>query len=75
LPIGNIPQQSLQGATYPGPKLKGEYRLVTVFTRNGQITTNDNVFFDNPLAPQNGPGTYNAGFPFLQAQQGITGGR
>jgi prepilin-type N-terminal cleavage/methylation domain-containing protein len=75
LPIGNIQQVPGQAQTpYNGPKLKGEYRLVTVFTRNGQVTTNDNVLFDNPLAPQNGQ-TYNASLPYLQAQQGITGGQ
>ncbi len=75
LPIGNILQ--IPGVTpipYPGPKLKGEYRLVTVFTRNGQIATNDNVPFDNPAAPQNGQ-NYNPSLPFLQAQEGITGGQ
>jgi len=74
LPIGNIAQQLLQGAPYPGPKLKGEYRLVTVFARNGQISTNDNALFDNPLAPQNGQ-AYNANFPYLQAIEGIAGGQ
>jgi prepilin-type N-terminal cleavage/methylation domain-containing protein len=74
LPIGTIQQQLLQGQTYSGPKLKGEYRLVTVFSRNGQVTTNGDVFFDNPLAPQNGT-AYNPNLPFLQAQQGITGGQ
>ncbi len=76
LPIGNILQIPGQSPTpYNGPKLKGEYRLVTVFTRNGQVATNDNVLFDNPLAPQNGPGKYNVSLPFLQAQEGISGGQ
>jgi len=75
LPVGLIPQQLLQGGTYPPvPRIKGEYRLVTVFSRSGQITTNDNVPFDNPTAPQNGS-SYNFNFPFLQAQQGIAGGQ
>jgi hypothetical protein len=75
LPIGNILQIPGTAPTpYPGPKLKGEYRLVTVFTRNGQVATNDNALFDNPLAPQNGQ-SYNVSLPFLQAQEGITGGQ
>ncbi len=75
LPVGNIQQIPGQAQTpFPGPRIKGEYRLVSVFTRNGQVTTNDNVLFDNPLAPQNGQ-TYNASLPFLQAQQGIAGGQ
>ncbi|MGO9470583.1 MAG: prepilin-type N-terminal cleavage/methylation domain-containing protein [Isosphaeraceae bacterium] len=74
LPIGNILQIPGQAPTpYNGPKLKGEYRLVTIFTRNGQVATNENVLFDNPLAPQNGQ-SYNVSLPFLQAQEGISGG-
>jgi hypothetical protein len=74
LPIGNIQQASGQAATtFLGPRLKGECRLVTVFSRNGQVATNDNVLFDNPSNPQNPP-NYNASLPFLQAQQGIAGG-
>jgi type II secretory pathway pseudopilin PulG len=77
LPVGNIQQQLLQGAQLPAnvPELKGEYRLVTLFARTGQVVTNDNVFFDNPINPQAGPNNYNPSFPFLQAQQGITGGQ
>jgi len=76
LPIGNVQQVPGQAPT-PLPdalKLKGEYRLVTVFTRNGQVATNDNVLFDNPLAPLSGV-NYNNNLPFLQAQQGIAGGQ
>jgi len=69
LPIGVIQQTPGQPPPYPGPRIKGEYRLVTVFTRNGQVVTNDNVPFDNPAAPRSG--TYNASLPFLEAQQGV----
>ncbi len=71
LPIGNIKQQlALPGNPYPSQLLlTGEYRIVTLFTRTGQITTNDNVEFDNPLNPANGS-TYNPGYPFLAASQG-----
>ena len=47
------------GTPYTGTTLKGEYRIVTLFTRTGQITSNDNVQFDNPANPANG--TYNPG--------------
>ena len=56
-----------------GAELKGEYRLVTLFTRTGQITTNETVPFDNPLNPAAGTGTYNTNLPFMAAQQGIRG--
>jgi hypothetical protein len=49
--------------------LQGEYRIVSLFTRTGQITTSDDVKFDNPLNPANGT-TYNPGYPFLAAEQG-----
>jgi len=47
LPVGNI-QQRLLSTPYTGAQLKGEYRLVTLFARTGQITTADDVQFDNP---------------------------
>ena len=75
LPVGNIKQQLvLSGTPYTGPALQGEYRIVTLFTRTGQITSNDNVEFDNPVNPANGK-TYNPGYPFLATEQGTRGGR
>ncbi len=75
LPIGNV-NQALSSPTipYPGQSLQGEYRIVTLFTRTGQITTNDNAQFDNPLSPANGT-TYNPLYPFLSTEQGSKGSR
>jgi hypothetical protein len=74
LPLGNIRQQLINPAVpYSGPSLKGEYRVVTLFTRTGQITTNDNPQFDNPVNPANGT-TYNPGYPFLAIEQGSSRG-
>jgi prepilin-type N-terminal cleavage/methylation domain-containing protein len=77
LPIGNI-RQELVVANNPYPSrllLQGEYRIVSLFTRTGQVTSNDNVQFDNPLNPVNGQ-VYNPGYPFLATEQGtIAGGR
>jgi hypothetical protein len=77
LPVGNIRQQLINPATpYSGPSLKGEYRIVTLFTRTGQITTNDNPQFDNPVNPANQVTlVYNPGYPFLATQQGSRGGQ
>lgn len=75
LPIGTI--QRVPGAAnvpYSGSVIKGEYRLVSFFSRTGQITTNGDVFFDNPANPQNGT-SYNPNIPYLEVQQGISGGR
>ena len=74
LPIGTI--QRVPGSVnvpYNGPQIKGEYRLVSFFARTGQITTNSDVFFDNPANPQNGT-IYNPSIPYLEVQQGINGG-
>ena len=44
LPVGNIQQQlAARAIRTTGPALQGEYRIVTLFTRTGQITSNDNV--------------------------------
>ena len=71
LPVGNITQTLANGTA---SALKGEYRIVTLFTRTGQIISNDNVQFDNPANPANGK-TYNPLYPFLPTQQGTKGGR
>jgi hypothetical protein len=64
---------SISGSSVSYSPLKGEYRLLTLFTRTGILTTNDNVPFDNPAQPANGT-SYNVNMPFIQAQQGIVGG-
>ena len=70
LPVGTINQQLIQPANpYTGPSLHGEYRIVSLFTRTGQITTSDHVQFDNPMAPASGT-TYNPGYPFLAVERG-----
>ncbi|MDG3003326.1 prepilin-type N-terminal cleavage/methylation domain-containing protein [Paludisphaera mucosa] len=54
--------------------LKGEYRIVTLFTRSGQITTNEVADFD--LVPGNyNTAAYNPSAPFFKAQQGVRGGQ
>ena len=53
-------------AATPGlPYLKGELRIVTLFSRSGQITTNENPTFN----------VLNVNQPFLEAQQGVSGGQ
>jgi prepilin-type N-terminal cleavage/methylation domain-containing protein len=56
-----------------GGAIKGEYRLVTLFSRTGQITTNEDVHFDTTGNIQGG--SFNTNLPFLQAQQGVRGGQ
>jgi prepilin-type N-terminal cleavage/methylation domain-containing protein len=58
---------------FRGLALKGEYRLVSLLTRTGNITTNENPAFDNPAAPANGS-AYDPNIPFVGAQRGVSGG-
>jgi prepilin-type N-terminal cleavage/methylation domain-containing protein len=66
LPLGVAPTR------FNGLELKGEYRLVTLFTRTGQITTNENPPFDKPATTT--ATAYNTNLPFQGAQQGVRGG-
>ncbi len=66
LPAGLAPTNFATGA-----ELKGEYSLVTVYSRTGQILVNTPPRFDIPN-PQTG--AYNLNVPFIDAQQGVTGG-
>ena len=68
LPAGLAPTNFATGA-----ELKGEYSLVTVYSRTGQILVNSPPRFDNPSNPANGS-FYNLNIPFVDAQQGATGG-
>ncbi len=63
--------QGIAPTLFNGSELKGEYRLVTLFTRTGLITTNEDVPFDTVNV---GTANYNPSVPFLQAQQGVRGG-
>lgn len=50
--------------------LKGERRLITLYTRTGQVVTNQIEEFDaGPLSTNPGPN-----YPFLLPQQGVRGG-
>jgi prepilin-type N-terminal cleavage/methylation domain-containing protein len=73
-PFLPLPQGTAPGA-FSGAEIKGEYRLVTLFTRNGQVTTNETVPFDPSAATDFGTATYNTSYPFIQAQQGVRGGQ
>ncbi len=72
-----VPGSTYSGGTpYPLPidplgtrALKGERRLMTLYTRTGQLVTNQVETFDaTPIPPGPGPN-----FPFLAPQQGIRG--
>ena len=66
--------QGIAPTRFNGQEIKGEYRLVTVFTRTGLVTTDDDVPFDSPTNPQNVT-SYNTNLPFLPAQQGVRSGQ
>jgi prepilin-type N-terminal cleavage/methylation domain-containing protein len=62
---GANPYDALVATTPSLPVLKGEMRIVTLFTRSGQISTNDNPSFNVLSVDQ----------PYIQAQQGVSGGQ
>jgi prepilin-type N-terminal cleavage/methylation domain-containing protein len=55
-----------------GAELKGEYRLITLNARTGQISADEEMGFDSPANIS--AGTYNPSVPFLEAQLGVRGG-
>ena len=68
LPAGLAPSLMTGGA-----EIKGDVSLVTVYSRTGQILVNSPPRFDSFANPANGT-AYNVNIPFLDAQQGVTGG-
>jgi len=66
LPAGLAPTNFPSGA-----ELKGEYSLVTVYSRTGQIMVSSPPRFDTPNLTT---GAYNLNVPFVDAQQGVRGG-
>jgi hypothetical protein len=72
-PFLPITQGIAPGLFAANAELKGENRIVTLFARTGQVTTNENVVFD--LAAKLGTQNYNPAVPFIQAQQGVSGGQ
>jgi prepilin-type N-terminal cleavage/methylation domain-containing protein len=69
LPKGLLPTLFSSGA-----ELKGEYRLITLNARTGQLSTDQDMGFDPNLSTDINAGTYNANYPFLETQQGVKGG-
>ncbi len=85
LPQGMAPVLfSGQPAPFSGQELKGEYSLITLFTRTGQLVSNSDMpflfnpssggFTNNPPAGANPFQYYSPNYPFIQAQQGVQGG-
>ncbi len=62
--------------TFPGPYLKGEYSVLSLATRTGNLAVNQGVpfFFDTNIGYNGQTGTYNPSNPFIQAEQGVNGG-
>ena len=64
--------KGLAPALFGGQEIKGNYGLLTLFSRTGQISANQNMTFD---AANVGTTSYNLTLPFVPAQQGISGGQ
>jgi hypothetical protein len=63
LPLGTV-TSSTSVPPYTGPTIKGQYYLLTLFARTGNVTALDSPAFSNPN------GTYFAGLPYVPSQQG-----
>jgi prepilin-type N-terminal cleavage/methylation domain-containing protein len=85
LPQGLAPALfSGQPAPFSGQEIKGEYSLITLFTRTGQLVSNSDMpflfnlsaggFTNNPPLGPNPFQYYNHNYPYIQAQQGVQGG-
>ncbi len=75
LPQGFAPAPPAAGAFPGGGQINGEYRLVTLFSRTGQVTTNDNVTFDSLISALAQNRSFNVNLPYVLAQQGVRGGQ
>jgi hypothetical protein len=61
------------------PFLKGEFSILTLNGRTGQtiVSANPTFFYDSTIGYTNSPGTgalYNPVYPFIRAEQGVSGG-
>jgi prepilin-type N-terminal cleavage/methylation domain-containing protein len=80
LPSLPVPPGIAPAGRFPGnAQLKGQYAILTLFARTGQIVVNENppFLFDSVKGFTNQPGPtaqYNASHPFIQAEQGVNGG-
>lgn len=56
--------------------LKGEYTLLSLSARSGNIVVNQTppFYFDDTIGYNSQSGAYNANYPFIQAEQGVNGG-
>jgi prepilin-type N-terminal cleavage/methylation domain-containing protein len=78
-PFLPIAQPGGSNTSIAGPYLQGEYSVITLNARSGQVSVNANppFFLDPALGYTNQPGsnaTYNPVYPFIQAEQGVNGG-
>ena len=56
---------------YALPVLKGDYSLLTLVGRTGQIVVNEAPPFDDPVAAASQSRPFNVGLPFVETQQGM----
>ena len=73
LPIAN-PGSASNSAALPGPYLKGEYSILSLSSRTGNITVSrsPSFLFSTTIGYNAQEGTWNASNPFIPAEQGAT---
>ncbi len=77
-PFLPIAQPGGSGATTLAPPfLKGEYAILTLSARTGNIVVNQGApfLYNSSIGYNAQSGTYNPTNPFIQAEQGLSGGR
>jgi hypothetical protein len=64
-------------STFAPPFLKGEYSILSLSARTGIIAVNQGTpfLYDGLIGYNTQSGTYNPTNPFIQAEQGLSGGR
>lgn len=75
LPIAS-PGSANNSVLLPGPYLKGEYSVLSLSTRSGNIVVNPSppFLYNSSIGYNSQVGTYNPSNPFIQAEQGVNGG-
>jgi hypothetical protein len=77
VPTLPVPPGVPTGVTYPGDaQIKGQYSIVTLFARTGQVVVNETppFLYDSAAGYNSQQGTYNPNNPFIPAEQGVRGG-
>jgi prepilin-type N-terminal cleavage/methylation domain-containing protein len=66
-------QGGANGSQYPRPSFQGNYGVLTLYTRTGEIVPNETMPFDDPAVAASERRPFNVNMPFTGSQQGAAG--